>query len=67
MDGIEFTVRIKGIRIAAWCVMIRGIGLVFDGNFVECLEFIHDVLFSELETAMCGVAEALLAFEENCE
>lgn len=41
-------------------------GLVDDGKFVECLEFTHDVLFSELEAAMGGVTEALTAFEEKC-
>lgn len=45
---------------------MRGTGLVWGGKFVECLEFIHDVFFSELETAMGSVVDALTTFEEKC-
>lgn len=37
-----------------------------NGVYIECLELIHDHIFSKLETAMIGVAEALTAFAEIC-
>lgn len=46
--------------------MIRDTDLVWEGKFDECLKFIHDELFSDLETAMIGSVEALAAFEEKC-
>lgn len=46
--------------------MMRGTDLVRGGNSVECFDFIHDVFFSELETAMGGVVEALTTFEDEC-
>lgn len=39
---------------------------VRSGKFVECLSYIHDVFFSDLETAMARVIEALTTFEEAC-
>lgn len=47
--------------------MMRGTVLVNIGKFVECLEFIRNVFFSELEMAMGGVIEALTCFKEKCE
>lgn len=36
------------------------------GKFVECFSYIHDDFFSDLETAMANVAEAMMTFEEAC-
>lgn len=43
------------------------IGRVDSGKFVECLSYIHDVFFSDLETVMASVVEALKTFEEASE
>lgn len=50
-------------RTVAFFSMMRG---KRNGLYTECLELIHDHIFSELETAMIGVAEALMAFVEKC-
>lgn len=65
MDGLKFTVSIKVYQPATLSLMMRGTDLIQGGKVVECLEFIHDVLFSELEAAMGGVVEALTSFEEK--
>lgn len=44
----------------------NGVDRVRYGNLVECLSYIHDVFFSDLETAIAGVVEALRIFEEAC-
>lgn len=41
-------------------------GLVENGEFVECLDYIHNVFFSDLETEMGDLIEALTSFEEKC-
>lgn len=41
--------------------------LVYVGEFVEYLEYVHDVFFSELEKVMGNVVEALRTFEYECE
>lgn len=46
--------------------MIIFTGLVYVGKLVEYLEYVHDVFFSELETVMGNVVEALRTFEEKC-
>lgn len=46
--------------------MMRDTDLVDEGRYVKCLEFIHDEFFTDLESAMSGVVEALTAFEEKC-
>lgn len=46
--------------------MMRDKDLVISSKHVECLKFIHDELFSDLETAMGDVIEALTKFEEKC-
>lgn len=66
MDITKLAVRIKVYHTVAWSLMMRDTDLEYGGNFFECLEFIHTVLFSELETAMGRVAEALIIFEEKC-
>lgn len=43
------------------------IGRVDSGKFVECLSYVHDVFFSDLETVMASVVEALKTFEEASE
>lgn len=45
---------------------VHGTALVRQGRFVECLAYIHDQLFSELEKAMSDVIEALATLEEEC-
>lgn len=45
--------------------MMRCADLVHDGKFVECLKFTHNEIFSDLETVMGGVVEALTMFEET--
>lgn len=41
-------------------------GLSESSKYVECFSVIHDVFFSDLETAMATVVEALTTFEEEC-
>lgn len=38
-----------------------------DGRFIECLDYVHDVFFSDMETEMSGLIKALIVFEETCE
>lgn len=47
--------------------MLRDTDLVLAEEFVECLNFIHDEFFTDLEAAMDSVVEALIIFEEKCE
>lgn len=46
--------------------MKNGVDLVRYGKHAECLQFIHNVFFSELKAAMNGVVEALEKFKEKC-
>lgn len=46
--------------------MMRFTDLVYVGKFVEYLEYVLGVFFSELETVMGNVVEALRTFEEKC-
>lgn len=41
-------------------------GFLEASKFIESLSFIHDVFFSDLETAMTSVVEALTTIEEEC-
>lgn len=52
-----------------YCKLIANdneIGRVRSGRLVECVSYINDVFFSDLETTMTSVVEALTTFEEAC-
>lgn len=66
MQKTKSKVRIKGFQPTAGSLMTHDTGLIYGRQFVKCLEFIHDEFFTDLETVMNGVVEALTAFEEKC-
>lgn len=41
--------------------------LYCENKYTECLEYIHNEFFTNLEMAMSGAADELTAFEEKCE
>lgn len=52
-----------------YCKLIANdndIGRVRSGRLVECVSYINDVFFSDLEMTMTSVVEALTTFEEAC-
>lgn len=59
--------RDKIILLSTCSLTMCATDLVNSGRIVECLEFILNVFFSDLETVMSGVMEAMMIIEERCE
>lgn len=62
----EYTVWMRLDSFIALSPTKCGTDLVNGGKFVECLEYIHNVFFGELEKTMGSLTEVLMTFKESC-